>query len=1033
MANGKIEKLAWADFFVKNSKKILLGLISFVVVSLVVTGGFWLYYGNSNKDVVAVVGKEKITKDNQEEAAYGVDFSEKGYDELLPEIKEQLDARLILDSIVRQEAKKLGLTVTDTEIRSNIKLNEDKESGWIYDNFDKNKQAIIWEGTRVNLLKNKVVDAAVSRKEGTYLNFNFHKFIADSSYAIPGNGDAKLFSEHKEYAKKLADKISEQLSKDEITIDQAKQILLNDPTIGTDALKPRTPSMSMEFTADEYMHSERIFANDVFKEATKSLGSKQTSQPIVDKANFDAVESEYRYIVIYIENSNSGTYNSYEEWLSAKTSEYVKSKLNLQVFLKSAIKTAYASPVNCLSECSGDNADLYISTFYRNANNNGYLRLGGQSITFKSGASDDPATALNDGVYGTTAAQKAAGCKSPALKQEQNATTRTTDRTVTAGTGAQYTYQVGDTSLCEVDYSYYCMTSNVAWLNLNDAGRIRSGDVGSGTWYWELQNADTGTNWANNGMMTGNRSAWPTNTAYDAVSATNQKNGSYGVYYSWSNTVDYNDYRLPLKDLDSSAAYEYQVRINLSNTWNIQNNTYNGETVKNSFVWRPNYRTLTYDANGGAGAPGASTGLVGGQSVTLSATEPTRSGYTFGGWYTSCSNTTTCTGTGYQKSSSYTMPNANTTLYAKWSLITYNITPSADTGCNISPSTVQTVDSGANSTAFSGTANTGYTFNGLSLDGAAAVSSPRTFTNVTAAHTIRAKCTANPATYTVTYNGNGNTSGTVPVDSSAYTSGTSVTVKSNSGSLQKTGYSFLSWNTACSNSTTCTGTDRSASGTATFSMGTANVTLFAKWNYVNQPPAVTPVSPVGNQTLPIGTTTVDMTAYSVDDANSQTMIFYLYKGATSIGNSGWFTPYFANNVTKTFTSTGLTAGNYTWTVQAYDGTLWSSILSDTFTIPSAPTVSCTIVPTTGTTPFTVKYTYSITNPVGGQNITINLGSADAPSVTTTRTSDTIYRTYNTPGSYNIVTTYAGGTLSGCNVGVVVKNASDGGGGEVIPR
>lgn len=83
---------------------------------------------------------------------------------------------------------------------------------------------------------------------------------------------------------------------------------------------------------------------------------------------------------------------------------------------------------------------------------------------------------------------------------------------------------------------------------------------------------------------------------------------------------------------------------------------------------------------------------------------------------------------------------------------------------------------------------------------------------------------ATPTTYSVTYNGNGNTSGSVPTDDKAYTSGSSVTVKDNSGSLAKTGYNFAGWNTRSDG----TGTDYAASGLATFSI-TANTTLYAKW------------------------------------------------------------------------------------------------------------------------------------------------------------------------------------------------------------
>jgi uncharacterized repeat protein (TIGR02543 family) len=79
----------------------------------------------------------------------------------------------------------------------------------------------------------------------------------------------------------------------------------------------------------------------------------------------------------------------------------------------------------------------------------------------------------------------------------------------------------------------------------------------------------------------------------------------------------------------------------------------------------------------------------------------------------------------------------------------------------------------------------------------------------------------------VTYDGNLNDTGTVPVDgSSPYTSGSPVTVLTNSGSLTKTGFVFSGWNTLANG----LGTNR-AEG-STFAMGSANVTLYAKWEVV---------------------------------------------------------------------------------------------------------------------------------------------------------------------------------------------------------
>ena len=76
---------------------------------------------------------------------------------------------------------------------------------------------------------------------------------------------------------------------------------------------------------------------------------------------------------------------------------------------------------------------------------------------------------------------------------------------------------------------------------------------------------------------------------------------------------------------------------------------------------------------------------------------------------------------------------------------------------------------------------------------------------------------------TVTYNGNGNTGGAVPTDSSSpYSSGDTVTVLGNTGSLEKTGKTFSGWNTKADGS----GTTYTAAQTFTI---TASTTLYAKW------------------------------------------------------------------------------------------------------------------------------------------------------------------------------------------------------------
>ena len=83
---------------------------------------------------------------------------------------------------------------------------------------------------------------------------------------------------------------------------------------------------------------------------------------------------------------------------------------------------------------------------------------------------------------------------------------------------------------------------------------------------------------------------------------------------------------------------------------------------------------VTYNANGGSGAPGAQTKWKD-QTLTLSSTKPTRTGYSFLGWSTSSSATSAT----YSAGGSYTA-NSAATLYAVWKANTYKVTFNANGG-----------------------------------------------------------------------------------------------------------------------------------------------------------------------------------------------------------------------------------------------------------------------------------------------------------------------------------------------------------------
>lgn len=199
--------------------------------------------------------------------------------------------------------------------------------------------------------------------------------------------------------------------------------------------------------------------------------------------------------------------------------------------------------------------------------------------------------------------------------------------------------------------------------------------------------------------------------------------GSYGSYTTgWSGTLRYGESHTWSRSADTT----YKAAIGTV--------SYNGGTVSVN-VDRNSY-TLTYNGNGGT-TPTAKTALYGAAWGTLST--PTRTGYTFAGWFTAASGGTQVTAT--------TACAGNQTVYAHWTINSYTLTYNANGG-SVTPASAK-LNYGAAYGTLPTPTRTGYTFGGwyTAASGGTAVSSTTTIGagNVT----IYAHWTAN--NYTVTY------------------------------------------------------------------------------------------------------------------------------------------------------------------------------------------------------------------------------------------------------------------------------------------
>ena len=110
--------------------------------------------------------------------------------------------------------------------------------------------------------------------------------------------------------------------------------------------------------------------------------------------------------------------------------------------------------------------------------------------------------------------------------------------------------------------------------------------------------------------------------------------------------------------------------------------TKEGNTVLYA-VWQPHTYTITYNANGGSGAPNSQI-KTHDISLTLSNTQPTRNGYSFVGW----AESSTATNIDYTAGAEYTKE-GNAILYAVWREI-YTVNYDANGGSGAPESQIKT-------------------------------------------------------------------------------------------------------------------------------------------------------------------------------------------------------------------------------------------------------------------------------------------------------------------------------------------------------
>lgn len=392
---------------------------------------------------------------------------------------------------------------------------------------------------------------------------------------------------------------------------------------------------------------------------------------------------------------------------------------------------------------------------------------------------------------------------------------------------------------------------------------------------------------------------WKTESGYNSVCYTEankytvkyNKNGGEGSMDSTShtygtskdlraNTFTKTGYTFKGWATSSDGSVKYDDEESVKNL-----TTTNNGTVTLYAVWKANSYTVTYNKNGGSGSMDNSTATYNSNFKTRE-NSFTKTGYTFNGWNEKADGSGTAWGLSsngvYESGNSWKWTyTKNITLYAQWKANTYKVKYNANGGSGSMDNSSHTYDSEKALTANAFT-KTGYTFQGwaTSADGSKKYDNKEKVKNLATSGTKNLYAVWKANTYTITYNGNGATSGSMSASSHTYDSSSVLTTNA----FKRTGYDFKGWSTDY-NATTATYTNGQSVKNLKSAQGD-NLILYAVWERTKK----TVTYNTNGGTFSDGGTTSTKTIYvgdAVDLSLSPTKPGYTFVGWATSATSGY--------------------------------------------------------------------------------------------------------------------------------------------------
>jgi len=255
-----------------NPKRTIIIILIILVLFAAISG--YLFYLSQQPKPAAQVGQEKITREQVANFSRDCDIAQN-------EAVEFLVDNIVLEKWVQDE--KIAFSKEDQ------KAEEIRISG---------KEAAInciAVQAKVNLLRERLNQAAVGYREGKFIVVNFDRF-GPNPFLLPpeatqGADISELRKKEQEYADRLVQSISEDLRVKKLTFEQALEKVQKDPNVGLES-NYASAIQSGPFTATDYIEKRGLLKFEDVREKVDSLKENEFSEPFVQKVNVSLEEDK---------------------------------------------------------------------------------------------------------------------------------------------------------------------------------------------------------------------------------------------------------------------------------------------------------------------------------------------------------------------------------------------------------------------------------------------------------------------------------------------------------------------------------------------------------------------------------------------------------------------------------------------------------------------------------------------------------------------------------------------------------------------